>query len=66
MSWTSLEPQHCCIAVEVVLEIWGTAHHSVVMSASGRDVATELGLQRPVVWVGVVDMVALCVGGSES
>lgn len=28
------------------------------MSAFGRKVATELGLQRPVVWVGVVDMVA--------
>jgi hypothetical protein len=47
------------------LEIWGTAHHSVVMSAFGRNVATELGLQRPVVWVGVVDMVAFCALGSS-
>jgi hypothetical protein len=53
-----LDPQHCCITVEVVFPVWGTAHHSEVMSAFGRRVATELGLQRPVVWVWVVDMVA--------
>jgi hypothetical protein len=41
-----------------VFPVWGTAHHSEVMSAFGRRAATELGLQRLVVWVGVVDMVA--------
>lgn len=62
MSWTSFGPQHCCMTVEVVLpdDVWGTAHQEAFMSAPGRTVATELGLQRPVVFVGLEDIVGFC------